>query len=193
MGSRGMVLVSVPIDDGPLGAVLTDYQISSSPLTPDHYHELVERAIRDCFIRSDIAFNSPMLHELDEPLRRASSDTLCPQPPRMTLYSTSSPDHRVRGPCGVDYWVRNMFEPVLLRRAIKTAATDGIKAFVKVSGPLTVFHSITENLRDAGFHDCIVVHTMLSKTPAVKQLMACVDKLHSFGCYVVYMEPGNRA
>ncbi|KAI0409147.1 hypothetical protein F4802DRAFT_615665 [Xylaria palmicola] len=208
MGAGAMVLVSVPVEDEALATILADYPdvviaIDTSPSScvlsgpkasiETLTKELVQREIRHFSVRSDIAFHSPMLQELDKPLRKALSNALCPQPPRITLYSTSSSDPRDPGLCGVDYWIRNMVEPVLLRGAIKAAAADGFRAFVEVSSHPIVAHSITETLSDAGFPDCTVVPTMLRNKPAAKQLMACVGKLHSFGCSVAYTEPSNRS
>ncbi|KAI3325541.1 hypothetical protein HD806DRAFT_450461 [Xylariaceae sp. AK1471] len=208
MGSGAMLLVSVPVEDEALAAILADYPdvvvaIDTSPSScvlsgpkasiETLTKEFVQREIRHFSVRSDIAFHSPMLQELDEPLRNSLSNALCPQPPKITLYSTSSSDPRDPGLCGVEYWIRNMVEPVLLRGAIKAAAADGFRAFVEVSSHPIVAHSITETLSDAGFPDCIVVPTMLRNKPAAKQLMACVGRLHSFGCSVAYTEPSNRS
>ncbi|KAJ3577905.1 hypothetical protein NPX13_g2665 [Xylaria arbuscula] len=139
MGSGAMLLVSVPVENETLIAILADY-------------------------------------------------------PDVVIAIDTSPSSYPREPglCGVEYWIRNMVEPVLLRGAIKAAAADGFRAFVEVSSHPIVAHSITETLSDAGFSDCIIVPTMLRNKPAAKQLMACIGKLHSFGCPVAYTEPSNR-
>lgn len=80
-------------------------------------------------VNSDIAFHTPLLDPLAEPLLDALQD-ICPKTPTVHLYSTASMDPREQAPRDGRYWLQNTLSPVLLKSAVRAAADDGYRIFL---------------------------------------------------------------
>ena len=142
------------------------------------------RGIKVLRVKSDVAFHSPVLKKLVDPLVSQLSGMLNPKQPSIKLYSTSLVDPRGKDLRDVAYWVNNMVQPVLLTRAVNAAAEDGLRVFLEVSSHPIVSHSIDETLINRELEDHVVIPTMLRKKPAEKSLLHSIAKLHCRGVSV---------
>jgi 6-methylsalicylic acid synthase len=145
---------------------------------------LTSRGVKATRVKSDVAFHSPMLETLGEPLVECFGGLLSPQPARIPLYSTSSTDPRCTGIRDSKYWVNNMVNPVLLTSAINAAVEDGRRLFMEVSSHPIVSHSISETCEEQGLENFHVIPTMLRGKPANKSLLSAVGKLYCTGASV---------
>jgi 6-methylsalicylic acid synthase len=150
----------------------------------EYANTLNDRGVKATQVKSDVAFHSPMLESLGEPLVECLGGLLSPQPARIPLYSTSSTDPRCTGLRDSEYWVNNMINPVLLTSAITAAVDDGRRIFMEVSSHPIVSHSISETCEDQDLENFHVVPTMLRGKPANKSLLSAVGKLHCTGASV---------
>ncbi|KAG9250971.1 6-methylsalicylic acid synthase [Emericellopsis atlantica] len=137
-------------------------------------------------VKTDIAFHSPMLDQLQDPLRNALDSALDPQEPTIPLYSTSLDNARGRQPRGVDYWVNNMVKPVQLRSAIQAAADDGHRMFLEVSSHPIVLHSVRETLLEVGLKekDFVTTCTMRRNTMPEETITIAISNLFVHGAHV---------
>lgn len=206
MGSGAMILVTLGVDEA-----LTklkdhpelDVAIDSSPGScvisgpKEAILKLSDELKEDSYIRvfnvrSDIPFHSKELQKLVDALRQGLGNKIHPRPPRIPLYSTSSPDPRTQQLRDVQYWTNNMVQPVLLRSTVNAMAEDGYRTFVEVSSHPIVANSINETLSEGGIDDFITVPTMVRKQPAMKSLLTSIGRLHCFGCSVLYTKQSRQ-
>lgn len=140
-----------------------------------------EQGIKASFVKTDVAFHSPMMAPLGRPLMASMKDTLHPRRPSVKLYSTSLSDSRGQGPRDAEYWTNNMISPVRLTETIACAIEDGYRVFLEVSSHPIVSHSITETVMDAGIEDFSVVSTMRRDQPAELSILHALGQLHCAG------------
>lgn len=141
------------------------------------------RGIKAAKVATDVAFHSSgMLGPLAMPLAQKLSGELQPRPPAVPLYSTSDPKTpRSEDPRDVDYWVRNMVNPVLLTSAVNAALSDGFRLFLEVSSHPIVSHSISETIMDWGIDDeeFAVIPTLRRNKPAKDCVLHAAGALHT--------------
>ena len=172
--------VVAAIDTSTLSCVVSGEEAAVS----EYANTLTNRGIKTTRVKSDVAFHSPMLQPLGEPLVQSLVGSLLPQPARIPLYSTSSVDPRCTGMRDSKYWVNNMMNPVYLTSAINAAVHDGRRIFVEISSHPIVSHSISETCKDQDLENFHVIHTMLRGKPANKCLLSAVGKLYCTGASV---------
>ncbi|GAP88298.1 putative 6-methylsalicylic acid synthase [Rosellinia necatrix] len=180
--------VDVAVDASPESCVIAGSSEALSRLST----EMAQTNVHFKRVRCDVPFHSRLLGDLVAPLRQSIDGQICPMPSRIPLYSTSAADSRSKEHRDIEYWVGNMIRPVLLRRAIKSIAEDGYRAFVEVSGHPIILNSINETLESEGLTNTILLPTMTRNQPAMKSILNCVGKLHCFGCRVAYTDPHSR-
>lgn len=139
-------------------------------------------------VKTDVAFHSPVLEQLIEPLRTALDDTLRPQEEQVQIYSTSLDDPRATHTRGADYWIGNMVKPVQLTKAIEAAKDDGFRVFVEISAHPIIAHSIQETLDVADVTDALVIPTGLRNQEEAKTLLLALAKLHCAGDNIAFKE-----
>ncbi|KAJ5104358.1 hypothetical protein NUU61_001705 [Penicillium alfredii] len=196
MGQGGMILVSKPysiiaqelegrtdlvaaIDTSPSSCVVAGVKAAIEQAV----EAFKDRGIKTFTVRTDIAFHSPMLAQLIEPLL-ATLEDLGPTSPSTELYSTSLLDPRGRDTRGPKYWANNMVNPVRLMPAVRAAIEDGYRIFLEVSSHPLVSYSITETLADAGLEDYLVVPTLQRQKPSEKNILNAIAQLHCCGIKV---------
>ncbi|KAJ2990548.1 hypothetical protein NUW58_g2894 [Xylaria curta] len=164
-GQGAMFLVNVPFEQvrGELGeegdvVAAIDSSPSSCVISGElhaveaYAEEVRNRGVNAIKVATDIAFHS---RQTLNPLSSALKDALInaniqPCPASIPLYSTSNTDPRFPGLRDVDYWIRNMVNPVHLTSAVRAAASDGYRMFLEVSSHPIVAHSVDETLMDCG-------------------------------------------
>ncbi|KAF2229154.1 6-methyl salicylic acid synthase [Viridothelium virens] len=196
-GLGGMFLVNLPFAE--VSAELGDRKdiiaaIKSSPsscvvsgaVAPlnQYIASLQERAVKTFQVKTDIAFHSPMLEKLSEPLKDVLSDTLNPQQPAIKLYSTSQSDPRSRVLRDVNYWINNMINPVWLTSAVDAAVQDGYRIFLEVSAHPIVLHSVNETLLEKALNEFATIPTMMKNKPVEKSILFAIAQLHVKGAIV---------
>lgn len=122
-------------------------------------------------VNSDVAFHSPLLNVLAEPLYAALSGVLKPKAPTVPLYTTTLEDPRQQAPRDAHYWVQNMLKPVLLDATMKAAAEDGYRIFLEVSTHPVISHSVSETLMEMGVEDHAVIPTLLRNKPVRRAIL----------------------
>ncbi|KAF3480835.1 6-methylsalicylic acid synthase [Arthroderma uncinatum] len=140
-----------------------------------------ERGIKTYVVKTDIAFHSPMLDRLREPLLAALQGALHPVHPQVKLYSTSLLNPRGRALRDSNYWINNMTSPVRLTSAVHAAIDDGYRRFLEISTHPLVSHSINETLMDAGIDDYAIIHSLRRDEPGEKNLLRAIGQLHCSG------------
>ena len=132
-------------------------------------------------VKTDIAFHSPSLSELVEPLSESLAKSLKPKEPSVKLYSTSLTDPRGQDLRDIKYWTNNMINPVLLTQAVTAAASDNYKTFLEVSTHPIVSHSIEETLLNTSLEDPAVLATMNRGKAAERSILLSIASLHCVG------------
>ncbi|KAJ5375156.1 Acyl transferase/acyl hydrolase/lysophospholipase [Penicillium concentricum] len=197
MGKGGMILVNLPtaeteeilgsrsdlvvaIDSSPSSCVVA----GDKEMVAETAEALKARGVKTFTVKSDIAFHSPTLNGLVDPLRNALEKTLSPMSPNIKLYSTALVDPRGQDLRDVEYWAGNMVNRVRLTSAVKAAVEDGYRLFLEVSTHPVVSHSINETLMDAGMEDFAVIPTLLRQKPTEKYILHSIAQLHCRGAEV---------
>ncbi|KAJ5972453.1 Acyl transferase/acyl hydrolase/lysophospholipase [Penicillium vulpinum] len=197
MGKGSMILVNLPSSETEeiLGArsdmvVAIDSSPSSCVVAGDKdiVAETAEafktKGVKTFNVKSDIAFHSPTLNGLVDPLRDVLADTLSPTSPTIKLYSTALVDPRGEDLRDVEYWAGNMVNRVRLTSAVNAAVEDGYRLFLEVSSHPVVSHSINETLMDKGLEDFAVIPTLLRQKPTEKHILHSIAQLHCRGAEV---------
>ena len=187
MGKGAMVLVNAPyeevaqslegssnigvaIDSSPSSCV-----VSGSVKAIQEYEDSKKAGqVKISRVRADIAFHSPALASLAQPLQKALSDSISPTTPHTTLYSTSAPSAKDQDLRNADYWVRNMLKPVHLTGAVKAAAEDGYRVFTEISTHPVITHSVNETLMEMDIDDVAVLPTLIRKKSPREGIMQSV-------------------
>ena len=194
MGRGAMVLVSRPfaemqselgegkdivaaIDSSPSSCVvsgLSDVVGKFAEHGKDHGMKITK-------VKTDIAFHSPCLDELVEPLSNSLENSLEPRRPSLKLYSTSLSDPTSQDLRDTKYWINNMIKPVRLTQAITAAVADGFRIFLEVSTHPIIAHSIEETLLCTSPEDFAIFPTMKRGEPADLSILLSVASLHCVG------------
>ncbi|KAJ6163333.1 hypothetical protein N7497_003312 [Penicillium chrysogenum] len=197
MGKGGMVLVNLPSAEveeilGPREDLVV--AIDSSPsscmvagdkkIVAETGEVFKARGVKTFTVKSDIAFHSPTVDGLMDPLRDALGQALAPTSPTIKLYSTALVDPRGQDLRDVEYWAGNMVNRVRLTSAVQAAVEDGYRLFLEVSTHPVVSHSINETLMDAGMDDFAVIPTLLRHKPTEKYILHSIAQLHCRGAEV---------
>ncbi|KAF7594848.1 hypothetical protein BBP40_008178 [Aspergillus hancockii] len=204
MGLGGMILVNQPFNAVQEELRASDYgsqlvaAIDSSPSScvvagPTEALKVVEndfktRGIKTFTVKTDIAFHSPMLDHLVQPLLDSLNAALAPMQADVQLYSTSLLNPRGDDLRGPQYWSNNMVNPVRLKSAVDAAVEDGYRLFLEISAHPLVSHSITETLLDSGIEEYAVIPTMLRNKPAIKNIMHGIGQLHTKGALIEWQQ-----
>ncbi|KAF2146966.1 uncharacterized protein K452DRAFT_355365 [Aplosporella prunicola CBS 121167] len=141
----------------------------------EYVESLKKEGIKTVFVKTDIAFHSPMMEELAVPLAEALSESLNPLPAKISIYSTSHADPRTTVSRNSEYWINNMTSPVRLTSAVDAAVDDGFRVFLEVSTHPIVLHSINESL---------AAHDLDEDMPAEKSILLAISQLHMKGSHV---------
>ncbi len=104
---------------------------------------LEERGVFNKFLRVEVAYHSPQMEPLREPLLAALAD-LSPKPARIPLYSTGYgkiiPSEEWTAEC----WWHNVRQPVRFAAAIQALIADGFTSFLEVGPHPVLGNSIKE-------------------------------------------------
>ena len=195
MGQGGMILVNKPyaeiakelegrtdlaaaIDSSPSSCVVAGSTEAVAQISED----LKARSVKFFTVKTDIAFHSPTLNKLVDPLLSTLGDSLHPIPAtNAKLYSTSLVDPRGQDLRDPAYWANNMVNPVRLTAAVQAAVEDKYRVFLEVSSHPLVSHSINETLMDAGLEDYAMIPTVIRNKPGEKSILHAVAQLHVKG------------
>ncbi|KAH9845024.1 6-methylsalicylic acid synthase (mellein synthase) [Teratosphaeria destructans] len=170
------------IDSSPTSSVISGTADAVSGFTD----EMKQSGVRTFRVNTDVAFHSPMLAQLRDPLKDALTGSLHPRAPHIPVYSTSNRDCRHDGLRDVDYWIDNMINPVQLTAAVSAAIDDGHRIFVEVSSHPIVLQSINETISAGGLGDdeFATIPTMKRDVPASQALQSTVAQLYINGAPV---------
>jgi 6-methylsalicylic acid synthase len=196
MGQGAMLLVNKPyvqIEEELAGGTDIVAAIDSSPSTcvisgakdaiKQATDNLEARGVKVFPVKTDIAFHSPSLGFLGEPLIGELAD-LAPAAPVIPLYSTSRLDPRSQLLRGPQYWVDNTLSPVRLTSAIDAAIADGYRIFLEISSHPLLSHSFSDTLANAKIEESAVIPTLVRNKPSEKQIMLAIAQLHCCGANV---------
>ena len=146
-----------------------------------------QRSVKVWMVKTDIAFHSPAMERLRDPLLKVLDGELSPEPPRQArLYSTSLQDPRGHDLRDAQYWANNMVNPVQLAHTVQAAVDDSYRVFLEISPHPILSHSITETLVSQGVEEdegCII-HTLTRDQPPERSILCAVSQLHCRGLSV---------
>ena len=135
------------------------------------------RGIKVLNVKTDIAFHSPALNCIGQPLLEKLADDIKPRPPVIKLYSTAVEDPRATIMRDATYWLANMINPVQLTKAVKAATEDGFHVFLEVSSHPVVAQSIEETVMDLETQDAVILSTLRRDQPTRQALTASLGSL----------------
>ncbi|KAF3049341.1 t1pks [Didymella keratinophila] len=159
--------------------------VSGSTEAVDWYVKRLEKeGVRLWRVQTDIGFHSPMLDQLVSALQDGLGQDIKPQPAVIPIYSTSASDPRTTSLRGIEYWSKNMVDPVWLVDAVEAAVDDGFRVFMEVSTHPIVSHSISETLSARSIEDAATFGVMSKDAPAEQSILAAIAKLHTLGGHV---------
>ncbi|KAL8792097.1 MAG: hypothetical protein Q9195_005272 [Heterodermia aff. obscurata] len=175
LGERNDIVAA--IDSSPSSCVVSGL----TDIVADFSETWKARGIKVIKVKTDIAFHSPSLRELVEPLSESLAGSLKPKQPSVQLYSTSLTDPRGHDLRDSKYWTNNMINPVLLTQAVTALASDNFKVFLEVSTHPIVSHSVEEILLNVGSEDPAVLTTMNRGQSAEFSILLGIASLHCAG------------
>ncbi|KAK6544885.1 hypothetical protein TWF694_001564 [Orbilia ellipsospora] len=176
---QNMSPVAVAIHSSPSTCVLSG-NIQAVNEIASHFEKNEIRVRR---VKTEVAFHSPVLNELGEPLRDILAGKINPQSPVIPVFSTSLLNSRGENLRDEKYWVDNMIKPVLLTNAIRAALDGGFRTFLEVSSHPIITHSINETIIESDI-DATVIPTLKRDKPARKSLLLAIGKLHCHGAHI---------
>ncbi|PVI03989.1 hypothetical protein DM02DRAFT_208403 [Periconia macrospinosa] len=205
-GQGGMVLVSLPFEkvDAQLrGRSDIVAAINSSPSScvvsgqvetiEKYVEELGGRGIKNFRVNTDIAFHSPMLESLLDPLKDALAGSINPRLPSIPIYSTSCANPRTESLRDVAYWTSNMVNPVRLCEAVEAAFDDGMRIFLEVATHPIVSHSINDALSARNSEESVTIGIMERNKSPQRSIVQGATELHTAGVPVDYSSQLGRA
>ncbi|KAI4126609.1 MAG: hypothetical protein LQ338_003659 [Usnochroma carphineum] len=169
--------ITAAIDSSPSSCVVSGMADTVAKFT----QSWKDGGIKVIQVKTDVAFHSPALDQLVEPLSKSLAKSLKPKSPSIKLYSTSLSNPRAQDLRGVRYWTNNMVKPVLLTQTVNAAIEDGFRVFMEVSSHPVVSHSIEETIINSGIEDYAVIPTMGRGKPAEKSILRSIAQLHCIG------------
>ncbi|KAJ4302628.1 hypothetical protein N0V90_001517 [Kalmusia sp. IMI 367209] len=178
LGTRKDVVAA--INSSPSSCVVSGDAVSLK----QYLKALTHRGVKTFPVKTDIAFHSPKLQKLAEPLNRALNGAIRPRAATIPIYSTSHIDPRTDTLRDVDYWVHNMIQPVWLTEAIGAAVNDGYRLFLEVSTHPIVTHSISETLGASGVDESATMGVMKRDVSPRRSIMHAVSQLYTHGASV---------
>ncbi|MER5337034.1 type I polyketide synthase [Micromonospora sp. NPDC002717] len=134
-------------------------------------------------IQSDVAFHSPHMDPLLDPLEAAATD-LPPAAPLIPTYTTALSDPRSTAARDGAYWAANLRGSVRFAQAVAAAAEDGHRLFLEISAHPVVAHSISEALDSLGIDDGRVAYSLRRGRPAREALLTSLGELYCHGAAV---------
>ncbi|KAJ4343921.1 hypothetical protein N0V95_006523 [Ascochyta clinopodiicola] len=193
-GQGAMALVTLPFETAAQQLIGRDdivAAIRSSPSTcvvsgttqaVEWYVDGLEKQnVKFWKVRSDISFHSPMLEQLVSALQEDLGHDINPQPAIVPIYSTSASDARTTSLRGIQYWTKNMVDPVLLVDAVDAAVDDGFRIFMEVSTHPIVSHSISETLSARSIDDFATFGVMTKDVASEHSILKAIGQLHTLG------------
>lgn len=196
-GQGAMALVTLPFETAAKQLVGSNdivAAIRSSPSTCvvsgtieaiDWYAKrLKKEGVRLCRVHTDIGFHSPMLNQLVSALQEGLGQDIKPQPAVIPIYSTSASDPRTTALRGIEYWTKNMVDPVWLVDAVEAGVDDGFRVFMEVSTHPIVSHSISETLLSRSIEDSAAFGIMTKGAPAECSVLSAIARVHTLGTHV---------
>ena len=196
-GLGAMALVTLPFETAAqqlLGRSDIVAAIKSSPSTcvvsgsneaVEWYVKRLEKeGVKLWRVQTDIGFHSPMLNQLVSALQEGLGQDIKPQPAVIPIFSTSASDPRTTSLRGIEYWTKNMVDPVWLVDAVEAAVDDGFRVFMEVSTHPIVSHSISEILSTRSIEDSATFGIMSKDTPAERSILNAISWLHTLGAHV---------
>ena len=196
-GEGAMVLVTLPFEKAAQQLVgKTDIvaAIRSSPSTCVvsgtteavgwYVDRLEKEGVKLWRVQTDIGFHSPMLEQLVTALQEGLGQDINPQSAVTPIYSSSATDPRTKSLRDVEYWTKNLVDPVWLVDAVEAAVDDGFRIFMEVSTHPIVSHSISETLSARSIGDCATLGIMSKDAPAERSILKAISQIYTLGVQV---------
>ncbi|KAF3034317.1 t1pks [Didymella heteroderae] len=159
--------------------------VSGSTEAVEWYVKRLEKeGIKLWRVQTNIGFHSPMLDQLVSGLQEGLGQDIKPQPAVIPIYSTSASDPRTTSLRDINYWIKNMVDPVRLVDAVEAAVDDGLRVFMEVSTHPIVSHSIAETLSARSIEDCATFGIMTKHTSAESSILKAINELFTLGAQV---------
>ena len=177
---EGCSNIGVAIDSSPSSCVVS----GSIKAVEEFENSMKDTGIKISKVRADIAFHSPALDSLAQPLHKVLSGAISPKPASVPLFSTSAPSPKDEDLRDADYWVRNMLKPVHLTDAVKSAAEDGYRVFTEISTHPVITHSVNETLMEQDLEDVAVLPTIVRKQSPSGAIMQSIIAMWCWGTTV---------
>ncbi|MGW4128211.1 SDR family NAD(P)-dependent oxidoreductase [Amycolatopsis japonica] len=143
-------------------------------------------------LRVEVAYHSPQMDEIREPLL-AALEGIRPHRAQVPLFSTVTGDHIEGAELDAGYWWRNVRQPVLFADAFRKMLTRGIGAVLEVGPHPVLATAIDDALGDRG--DAVVRLASLRRDrPQRAQVMETLGLLYQAGADPVWnsVHPGPR-
>jgi len=140
---------------------------------------LAQREIFQRALRVEVAYHSPQMDPLREPLLQALAG-LAPKPARLPLYSTAFGKIVPHEDWNAGYWWHNVRQPVRFAPAMEALFTDGYAAFLEIGPHPVLGNSIKECA--AHLEKKISCFTSLKrKEPERRRIFSAVAELYCAG------------
>jgi len=111
--------------------------------------ELTRQAVFNRLLEVEVAYHSPTMNPLMEPLRQALVNVK-PRHPKTPLYSTVTGQRVTDVAYGADYWPENIRKPVEFVAAIESLIGDGYSHFIEVGPHPVLATAIKECIQNSG-------------------------------------------
>ncbi|KAL4862595.1 acyl transferase domain-containing protein [Aspergillus spectabilis] len=174
---EGLTDVAVAINSSPSSCVVSGPK-DKITLIAEKYRD---QGVKTATVKTDVAFHSPVMAALGDPLMSSLDGILHPTHPSVMLYSTTMSDPRAQTLRSPEFWRNNMINRVNLLDAITCALEDEYRVFLEVASHPIVSHSITETLMEAGIEDFLVVPTLRRDSPADRSILHALGQLYCGG------------
>jgi len=142
-------------------------------------HELEAAAVFCRRVKMDVAFHSPQVDPLCEPLHDALVG-ISPRAPAIPMYSTVTSQIVTGTELDARYWVKNLRDPVLFAPMIDRLLDDGHTALVEIS-PHPVLVPVLEPVLARRGGSAMVTGSLRRDRPARRTLLRALGELYVRG------------
>lgn len=141
--------------------------------------ELTQQNTFNRLLEVEVAYHSPTMDPLMEPLRQALLNVE-PNLPKTPLYSTVTGELVTGIAYGADYWPENIRKPVEFVAAINSIIADGYSHFIEVGPHPVLATAIKECIQNSG-KECRNLFTLRRKSAEAPLLDALMLDLYAQG------------
>jgi acyl transferase domain-containing protein/D-arabinose 1-dehydrogenase-like Zn-dependent alcohol dehydrogenase/NADP-dependent 3-hydroxy acid dehydrogenase YdfG/acyl carrier protein len=171
--------VAIAAENGPRATTLSG--------EPEAIEELIaafgEQGTRARMVAIGVASHSAQMEQVEAELKEAIAD-IAPREAAIPFYSTLLGEQVETTALDVEYWYRNLREPVRFHQTARSLLQDGHSALIEVSSHPVLAMSLSEAAEAEGRQSTAILHTLRREEGGTRRLLSSLAEAHAHGIAV---------